>query len=569
MQKVSPRQGGICLTLCLLLLGYQLSLAQLRTTRHAVISSHPLATAAGIEILNKGGNVFDAAIAVEFALAVVWPQAGNIGGGGFALYHKADGTLAVLDYRETAPAAAHARMYLDPGGKPSGRYNRHGGWVAGVPGTVQGMAALYAREGSLPWDELLAPAIRLAKGGFQLRLLEAQYLNAVADSLRKYSRNTEGYTRGDGRPWLVGDTLRLTTLGNTLQQIAEQGASGFYEGPVAVAITEEAAAQGGLITSKDLADYKPVWRKPLEAEFNGFQLVTMPPPSSGGIALVQVLGMLSGHDLHALGHNSPAYIHLVAEAMRRHFADRAQYLGDPDFISIPLDTLLSQAYLKRRMASFRPDKATPSAELGAGAIMGYESEQTTHYSVMDTAGNVVSATTTLNSGFGCYTVVQGAGFILNNQMDDFAIAPNTPNTYGLVGSNANAIAPKKRPLSSMTPTLILRGGRVVASLGTPGGSTIPTSVLQGLLNLLVFDMSAYEAANASRFHHQWLPDVLYLEQNRFSDTKEATLRALGHSIRYRSIGGSLHILRVTKDGHLETGPDARIGDPQEGLDDGQ
>lgn len=524
--------------------------------RFMVVSQHPLATAVGHQILAEGGNVFDAAVAIEFALAVVLPQAGNIGGGGFALYRKADGTLAVIDYRERAPLAATRTMYLDASGNPIPGASTEGVRASGVPGTVAGMTELHRKEGSLPWADVLAPAIALAEG-FSLTAGDAEKLNWVRDSLVRHSRQTEGYVRSDGKLWQEGDTLRLPALAQTLRRIAESGRDGFYTGPVADALVAEMQTRGGLITHDDLRAYTPVWRTPLVGTYRGITIVSMPPPSSGGIGLLQLLGMVTRYPLAEWGPNSPRSIQLVAEASRRFFADRALYLGDPDHVKVPLDTLVSPDYLRRRMADYRSDRASNIDSIHPGSIPGYESSETTHYTVADAQGNALAVTTTLNGGFGAYVVVAGAGFILNNEMDDFAVAPGVPNSYGVVGGAANAIAPGKRPLSSMTPTLLLKGNQLFATLGSPGGSTIPTTVFQGVLNLVDYQMDAQAAVNAARFHHQGRPLDIRFERGGFSRTTLTSLEMLGYRIRETGPWSCMQIIRFRPDGTLEGGADAR------------
>jgi gamma-glutamyltranspeptidase / glutathione hydrolase len=525
--------------------------------QYMVVSAHPEATRIGREVLRQGGNVFDAAVAVEFALAVCYPWAGNIGGGGFALYRKADGTHYALDYRERAPHAATPTLYQDASGNPLLGRATSGVLAAGVPGTVHGMWQLHQREGKLPWAVVVMPAALLAEVGFPLLPFDTQTLNAVRDSLQKYSRDTGGYIRADGLPWQVADTLRLLPLAHTLRQIAQQGPRALYKGAIGRQVVAEMRAQRGIITRKDLTRYRSTWRTPLQGVYRGHTLVTMPPPSSGGVAILQLLGMMEPYPLHEMGHNAPKTIQLMLEAERRVFADRSKYLGDPDFVPVPVDTLISKSYLQRRMADYTPLHATASASIRPGDIPGYESTETTHYTLADSAGNAIASTTTLNGGYGCYVVVKGAGFLLNNEMDDFATAPGKPNMYGLVGGAANALEPGKRPLSSMSPTLVERNGQLVATLGSPGGSAIITTVFQGVLNVIDFGLDARAATAAPRFHHQWLPDEVRLEEGRFLQPILDWLTAHGYTLDAVPALGRMEIIRRRPDGTLEGGADPR------------
>lgn len=507
-----------------------------------VVSAHPLATKVGLDILKKGGNAIDAAVAIQFALAVVYPQAGNIGGGGFMIYRDAKGkkTLA-LDYRETAPAAAAEKMYLDSAGNVLPNKSRYGALACGVPGTVDGMWQAQFYHGRLSWGQIVTPAIELADKGFQITQREADHLNAEKLTFVRNCSLSPAFVKYEG--WKAGDWLIQKDLAQTLRRIAGDGRDGFYSGATAALIVKDMEKKGGLITLEDLKAYKSVWRTPLEFDWKGMHIITMPPPSSGGLILRQLLGMVGDYPLKDYGFHSAAAVHLMAEAERRAFADRAEHMGDPDFWKVPVKTLTDSAYIKSRMANFRADTVSSNWDIWAGRIK--ESEETTHFSVVDREGNAVSVTTTLNDSYGSRTVVAGAGFILNNEMDDFSAKPGAPNIYGAVGGKANAIVPKKRPLSSMTPTIVTKGGKNWLILGTPGGTTIPTSVFQVIVNVSEFGMSLPDAVQGKRFHHQWKPNQISAEEACFSEEVQAALEKLGHRINYReSIGRVEAIMRL-------------------------
>ena len=506
-----------------------------------VVSAHPLATAVGLDILRKGGNAVDAAIAVQFALAVVYPQAGNIGGGGFLIYRDKAGKTAALDYREKAPAAATEKMFQDSAGNVLAQKSRLGVFAAGVPGTVDGMWEAHKKYGRLTWGELVTPAIDLADKGFQITQQEADNLNREKFTFVRYSNLMPAFVKME--PWIAGDWLIQKDLGQTLARIAGYGRDGFYTGGTAKLIVEEVKKQGGLMTHQDLADYHSVWRDPLEFDYKDLHIITMPPPSSGGLILRQLLGMTGLYPLRDYGFHSAAAVHLMAEAERRAYADRAEHMGDPDFWKVPVKRLTDPAYLKERMAGFRPDTVTPSGRVSAGKFK--ESEETTHFSVVDPAGNAVSVTTTLNDSYGSRTVVSGAGFILNNEMDDFSAKPGAPNIYGAIGGKANAVGPGKRPLSSMTPVIAAKGGKTWLVAGTPGGTTIPTSMFQLIVNLTEFGLLLPEAVQAPRFHHQWRPDKIFIEEGALSEEIIKQLNAKGHTVEPRGpIGRVEAILRL-------------------------
>lgn len=524
-----------------------------------VVSAEDHASQAGLEILNKGGNAVDAAVAVQFALAVTLPRAGNIGGGGFMVIQLADGTQRALDFRERAPAASHRDMYLDEDGEYHPELSRRGALASGVPGTVDGMINALEHHGRLPLEVVMEPAIRLARDGFPLSYKLAEELNGAAESLSAYESSRHYFLREDGREWKRGDLFVQQDLAETLERVARRGRQGFYTGITAQRIVQEMRRMGGIIDYDDLRNYESVWREPVTAEFQGYSLVMMPPPSSGGVVIKQTLGMLEEFDLTSKGFNSADYIHLVSEALRRSFADRNYWFGDPDYVDIPLNELTSQPYYRKRMQTFDEEQATVSEQVSQGDFNGYsESSETTHFSVLDGEGNAVAVTTTLNGSFGSMLAVTGAGFLLNNEMDDFSAKPGEPNMFGLIGAEANAIEPGKRMLSSMSPTIVSREGQVRLILGAAGGPRIITATLQNILNTILFDMNPAESISAPRFHHQWLPDRLNVEPWTLSEDTQSILEERGHRISHSlSTIGRVHMIAVDNEGLKYGVPDPR------------
>lgn len=527
-----------------------------------VVSAHPLATDAGLRVLQAGGNAIDAAVAVQFTLAVVYPEAGNIGGGGFLVLYKPGEGANSLDFRERAPLRASEGMFLDEDGQVLPSASTLGHLAAGVPGVVDGMVRAHARYGTMPWERLLVDAVRLARNGFVLTDKAAAGLNARAADFRKVNTRPHAFARSSG--WMPGDRLVQKELAKTLERIAKQGRDGFYKGQTARLLLEEMGRGGGWITQEDLAAYTAVWRKPLQGDFRGMEVFSMPPPSSGGVALMQLLELAEAGIARDRPLGQVDYMHFMAEAERRVYADRAHYLGDPDHVDVPVEGLLDEGYLASRWLDFRMDTVTPSALIHAGTVHAKESEQTTHFSVIDKDGIAVAVTTTLNSDFGAKVSVGGAGFLLNNEMDDFSIKPGVPNQFGLVGAKANAIAPGKRMLSSMTPTILCRDGNPVLIVGSPGGATIITSVLQVVLNLVEKGMAPYEAVAAPRFHHQWKPDTLWVEQG-FPDPILHALGAKGHKVVQRPPIGRVEAIWIGPDGLRHGAADPRGDDHADGY----
>ena len=524
----------------------------------AVVSAHPEASKVGVAILKQGGNAVDAAVAVQFALAVVYPNAGNIGGGGFLVYRGNAGNTDALDYREKAPDKASKDMYLDEKGNAIVDKSLYGALASGVPGTVAGMIKAHQKYGKLKWKKDLQPAIDLAEKGFPITAQQASELNKNKEAFLKYNRMPTAFVKEV--LWKEGDLLLQPALAKTLKLIRDKGRAGFYEGAVANAIVTSMLHTKGVISLNDLKNYQAIWRTPLTGAYKNYKVIAMPPPSSGGIALLTMLKQVSDFPLNRWGFQRDSTVQLMVETERRAYADRASYLGDPDFFKVPQVALLDSNYINGRIGNLSFTKATPSSEIKPGILPNYESEQTTHFSIVDKDGNAVSATTTLNGSYGSLVVVEGAGFILNNEMDDFSVKPGSPNMYGLVGGLANAIVPGKRMLSSMTPTIIEQGGKLLMVVGTPGGSTIITSVFQTILNVLEFGQDMQSAVAAPRFHHQWLPDEVYVEKGAIDDATRKRLELKGYKIVERGPMGRVDAILIRTDGSLETGADPRGND---------
>ncbi|MEH6308208.1 gamma-glutamyltransferase [Olivibacter sp. CPCC 100613] len=559
--------GFKCLLLCLLLSTHSLVFAQDTVSKYRngmVVSAHPIASEVGVNILKKGGNAVDAAIAVQFALAVVYPNAGNIGGGGFMVYRSAKNEFAALDFRETAPGKATRDMYLDTEGNPIERLSLDGQLSVGVPGTVDGMVKAHEKYAKLPWKDLLQPAINLAKKGFPLTDMQAEELNSRKETFQRFNPMGTALINKKSE-WKAGDILIQKDLARTLTAIKDKGRAGFYEGRTAFLILEEMKRGNGIISYEDLKRYQAKWREPIVGNYKGYQVVSMPPSSSGGIALVSLLKSVEPYPLSRWGFQQDSTIQVMVEAERRVYADRAEHLGDIDFYPVPVKGLLDSGYQLERMKDMNFNKATPSNEVKAGTPPGHESEQTTHFSIVDKDGNAVSITTTLNNSYGSQVVVQNAGFLLNDEMDDFSIKPGVPNLYGLLGGKANAIEPGKRMLSAMSPTILTKDNKLFMVVGTPGGSTIITSVFQTILNVIEFNKTMQQAVDAPRFHHQWLPDEVFVEENAIPDAVRTRLEQKEYKFTSRSSIGRVDAILVSSDGSLSGGADSRGDDKAVGY----
>ncbi len=513
----------------LLVLAVELSARQpVHARRAMVIAQEPIAADAGVAVLKSGGNAIDAAVAVGFALAVTHPFAGNIGGGGFMLVRMADGRTTFIDFRERAPEHASHNMYLDAAGKPT--HDSVDGWLAsGVPGSVRGFELAEQKFGKKKWSDVMAPAIALAANGFPVSYSLAESLKG-AKNLGRYEDSKRIFQR-NGKFYELDEIFKQPELAATLERISKNGAKEFYEGETAQKLAAAMAKNGGMISLADLKNYAAAERKPITGKYRNYEMITAPPPSSGGVGILQMMGMLEGSGYEKSGAGSAASIHFVAETMRRYYADRNEYLGDPDFVKNPISGLLDPAYIARRRASIDLNHATPSDQINPGHPKGSEGTETTHFAVVDAEGNAVAVTYTLNGGYGSGVTAPGLGFLLNNEMDDFSVKPGEPNMFGLVQGETNAIQPGKRPLSSMTPTIVLRDGKLYMVVGAPGGSRIVTAVMQVILNAVDFGMNAQDAVDYPRFHHQWKPDKLYLEKG-FSPDTVALLKARGHDVDY-------------------------------------
>ncbi len=534
----------------------------------AVVSARKEATQIGLEIMKNGGNAYDAMIATHLALAVVHPTAGNIGGGGFFVYHDKDGSSGSLDFREMAPGNAYKDMYLDENGDVIPDMSTLGGAAVGVPGSISAIYEIHAKFGSLPIEDLFKPAIDLANNGFVVTQKQSNSLSGKLDDFIKVNGEESLYSKR----YYEGDTIKNTKFAETLSKISEFGPEIFYGGEIGEMIVNSVNRTGGIMTLNDLENYKSVWRDPVEFKYKDLEIISMSLPSSGGILLGQMLKVIEDYDIKSFGHNSVKTIQVLVEAERRAYADRSHFMGDPDYMSLPVYELMDKNYVVDRMKNFSWDKATPSSEVKHGNIIVQESDETTHYSIIDKYGNSVSVTTTLNNSYGSKVFVEEGGFFLNNEMDDFSSKPGHPNFYGLIGSEANSIQPGKRMLSSMTPSIILKDNKPSLIVGTPGGSTIITSVLQTILNVFEFDMSVQEAVNAPRFHHQWLPDVIIFEEGIVDKEKDSILKSKSYYVislpievdtggmSARSSIGAVDAILIDGKGKVSTGADFRGDD---------
>lgn len=524
----------------------------------SIVSARQEASSIGISVMEKGGSAFDAMIATDLALTVCFPNAGNISGGGFMVYRTADGKTGSLDFREKAPIAASADMYLDIDGNVIDGKSTLGGLAVGVPGTVAGLVAIHEKFGTIPWEELVQPAIDLALDGYLVTEKQEKSFNSKIEDFISVNGPETFYAQG----FKSGDRVKNIALASTLKRIAKFGKSGFYEGETANDLVNRVKETGGIISHDDLLAYKPVWRDPINFQYKDLNIFAMGPPSSGGICLGQILKMIEPYDIGQYKHNSIKAMQIIVEAERRSYADRSLYLGDPDFYKVPEKKLLNTEYLNERMETFDFDKATKSIDIKPGSLIFEESEETTHYSIIDEIGNAVAVTTTLNGSYGSKVFVEKGGYFLNNEMDDFSSKPGVPNMFGLIGGKANSIASQKRMLSAMTPTIVEKNGKLSMIVGTPGGSTIITSVLQTILNVYEFGMNIQKAVSAARFHHQWLPDNIVMEPGRFDRNIIKKLQEKEYEIKeeYNKIIGRVDAIHISENGIISTGADPRGDD---------
>ena len=523
-----------------------------------VVSAMPYASQVGVDILKKGGNAYDAMVATNFALAVVYPVAGNITGGGFFVYRNADGSSGTLDYREQAPNAAHRDLYLDEAGNVVPDKSTIGGLAVGVPGTVAGTLEIHKKMGSLPLIDLMKPAIDLAEKGYAITEKQARSFKKYRDLFIEINGPDTFY----GQTFAAGDVLKNPALGKVLRSIESEGIKGFNSGWVADALVSRVQEAGGIITQQDLEQYEAKWRDPLIFNYKDLKVISMGLPSSGGVCLNQMMKMIEPYDIKTMGHNTQKSIQLMVEAERRSYADRSEFLGDPDFVNVPLNVVLDSLYINKKMSSFDWNRATPSSEIKSGDSYYFESDETTHFSIVDDQGNAVAVTTTLNGGYGSKVFVEELGVFMNNEMDDFSSKPGVPNMFGLVGNEANAIAPKKRMLSSMTPTIVEKDDKLYLVVGSPGGSTIITSVFQTILNVYEHNLPIQDAVNEARFHHQWLPDFITFEPNQFEPSLLKNLNDLGYAGEEKKsrIIGKVDAILVDDSGQISLGADRRGDD---------
>ncbi|NRD73619.1 gamma-glutamyltransferase [Shewanella sp. VB17] len=538
----------------------QMATAQPVWAKHGMVSSQEsLATRAGVEILKQGGNAVDAAVAVAFSLAVTLPRAGNIGGGGFMLVHIAEQNKTIaIDYREMAPSKAHKDIFLNENGDADARLSQEHGLAVGVPGTVMGMELALTKYGTMTMKQVTETAIKMAKEGIKVTSDLSTSLIGMKQHINQWPSSTGVFYKADGGNYQVGELFKQPELAHSLSLIAQQGSKGFYQGETAKQIVSSVQEAGGIMTLDDLKNYKVVERKPVQGDYRGYQIISMPPPSSGGIHLIEMLNMLEQFPIDKLGHNTAATIHVMAESMRRAYADRSEYLGDPDFYKVPVQALISKDYAKKLASQIVMNKATPSSEVKPGDLAPYESNQTTHFSVVDKWGNAVSNTYTLNFSYGSGMVAQGTGILLNNEMDDFSAKPGVPNGYGLVGGDANAVEGNKRPLSSMSPTIVMKDGKPFIVTGSPGGSRIITTTMQIIMNVIDHDLNIAEATVAPRIHHQWLPDEIRVEQSLNQDTIDL-LKTKGHKVNVKNAMGSTQSIMLTEQGIFGASDPRRAG----------